>query len=249
MYSSSNKLTGAKAFAACVSSSTRRSLCSWTRPCVTGTPPRNNTCQQQQQRRSFVNSSVYRAADSYLSSNVNDLFSLKDRVVVITGGGRGIGLALAFAVAEAGGQVALIDLLESPHEHYEKLQELCPNLRYYKSDVTSYEILQSTFNEIASDFGRIDGMYVVSLPCTIESVADQSQHHCGRCLPRSAIPGKKPRVCQALLRHQCARNLLQHTARSEADGEAASSRGPFKCGLNCHDRFDSSSPSISRAVH
>jgi sorbose reductase len=96
--------------------------------------------------------------DTYLTSNVFDLFSLKNHVVVITGGARGIGIALAFAVAEAGGLVAIVDALEKPHEHYEKLQEICAKAMFYQSDVTDYGKLKETFDHVVADFGRIDGM-------------------------------------------------------------------------------------------
>jgi hypothetical protein len=64
-----------------------------------------------------------RGADSFLHRTVQDLFSLKGRTVVITGGARGIGLSFGFAVAEAGGNVALVDLLSEPHQHYYKLEK------------------------------------------------------------------------------------------------------------------------------
>lgn len=64
-----------------------------------------------------------RDPDGFLQHNVLDLFSLKERTIVITGGARGIGLALAFAVAEAGGNVAIIDASNNPHEHYQILKK------------------------------------------------------------------------------------------------------------------------------
>lgn len=97
-------------------------------------------------------------SDDYLTTHVFDLFSLKDHVVVITGGARGLGLALAFAVAEAGGKVALVDVLEKPHEHYTRLQQIGSRAEFYRSDVTDFEVLQRTFGDIVADFGRIDGM-------------------------------------------------------------------------------------------
>jgi hypothetical protein len=72
-----------------------------------------------------------RSNDAYLSANVFDLFSLKERVVVITGGARGIGLALGFAVAEAGGVPVMIDANGQPHEHFHILQKMCPKLKLY----------------------------------------------------------------------------------------------------------------------
>lgn len=100
------------------------------------------------------------SVDGYLTANVLDLLSLKGRTIIITGAGRGIGLALAFAVAEAGGKVAIVDAAESPHEYFTKLEGICERVGYYKSDVTDYDRLQTTFASIIEDFGRIDGMYV-----------------------------------------------------------------------------------------
>lgn len=61
--------------------------------------------------------------DRYLTHSVHDLLSLKDRTVVITGGARGLGLAFGFAVAETGGNLAIVDFLDEPHEHFYKLQK------------------------------------------------------------------------------------------------------------------------------
>jgi sorbose reductase len=75
-----------------------------------------------------------RDADAFLRRTVQDLFSLSGRTIVITGGARGIGLALAFAVTEVGGNVAILDALDTPHEHYYKLEKN-PNVKVklYKS--------------------------------------------------------------------------------------------------------------------
>jgi sorbose reductase len=59
----------------------------------------------------------------YLEHSVYDLLSLKKRTVVITGGARGLGLAFALAVAEVGGNVAILDAAEKPHEHFYKIQK------------------------------------------------------------------------------------------------------------------------------
>lgn len=64
-----------------------------------------------------------RDADSFLHRTIHDLFSLKGRTIVITGGARGIGLSFGFAIAEAGGNVAMIDLSSEPHEHFYMLQK------------------------------------------------------------------------------------------------------------------------------
>lgn len=64
-----------------------------------------------------------RENDLYIRRTIPSLFSLKGRVTVVTGGARGIGLALAFAVAEAGSDVAILDILDKPHEHFALLQK------------------------------------------------------------------------------------------------------------------------------
>lgn len=71
-----------------------------------------------------------RDADGFLRRSVQDLFSLAKRTVVITGGARGIGLAFAFAVAEAGGNVAVLDISEEPHPHFHELKERHPEQKF-----------------------------------------------------------------------------------------------------------------------
>lgn len=66
--------------------------------------------------------SLERSVDGYLNRSVQDLMSLKDRTIVITGGARGLGLAFAFAIAEVGGNVAILDALDKPHEHFDLLK-------------------------------------------------------------------------------------------------------------------------------
>lgn len=71
-----------------------------------------------------------RDADGYLRRSVQDLFSLSERTIVITGGARGIGLAFAFAIAESGGNVAVLDVAEEPHAHFQLLSKRFPKQRF-----------------------------------------------------------------------------------------------------------------------
>lgn len=72
--------------------------------------------------------------DRYLENSVQDLLSLKGRTVVITGAARGLGLAFTLAVVEVGGNVAVLDAAEKPHEHFYKIQKQFPNskLEFYR---------------------------------------------------------------------------------------------------------------------
>ncbi|KAH8202904.1 hypothetical protein TruAng_002957 [Truncatella angustata] len=80
-------------------------------------------------------------------------FSLKGRVAIITGGGRGCGLAFATGLAEAGADIAVFDVIE-PVSGYDKLaSEYGVTTRAYKVDVTSPESLAKAFADVKSDFG------------------------------------------------------------------------------------------------
>jgi NAD(P)-dependent dehydrogenase (short-subunit alcohol dehydrogenase family) len=84
----------------------------------------------------------------------NKLFSLRGRTVAVTGGGRGLGITLAGAVIEAGGNAACIDVLPEPSAtEWAALQKLAKlsNLQvsYYNCDITDEESISKTLDTIA----------------------------------------------------------------------------------------------------
>ncbi|KAJ5675993.1 hypothetical protein N7462_008890 [Penicillium macrosclerotiorum] len=86
----------------------------------------------------------------------SDLFSLNGRTVVITGGGRGLGMTLTTAVLEAGGDVACLDLLPEPSpEEWVAVQKLAKSrglqATYTKCDITNEEVTKSLLEKIAAD--------------------------------------------------------------------------------------------------
>lgn len=88
------------------------------------------------------------------------LFSLRNKTVAITGGGRGLGLTLAFAVIEAGGHAALLDLLPEPSEpEYSALTKLAKQssltVSYRKCDVTSEADVISVLDAIESEGSKL----------------------------------------------------------------------------------------------
>lgn len=85
-----------------------------------------------------------------------DGFSLKGRTVVITGGGRGLGLTFANGLAQAGANIAIIDIAEKPSSGYSSL-DYGAQYRYYQGDVTNYKELGLLIDRIATDFGGIHG--------------------------------------------------------------------------------------------
>ncbi|KAH6609026.1 d-arabinitol 2-dehydrogenase [Trichoderma cornu-damae] len=93
-------------------------------------------------------------------------FTMKDRVVVISGGGRGLGLVQAEALLEAGAIVHCIDRLPDPSSDPDSdfsrvarraREELGTSLTYYELDVRNVPELNNIFRRIADERGRLDG--------------------------------------------------------------------------------------------
>lgn len=84
------------------------------------------------------------------------LFSLKGRTVAITGGGRGVGITLAAAVLEAGGNAACIDMLSEPSpKEWQILQEKASStgqsITYHNCDITQEPRLAEVVDSIAKE--------------------------------------------------------------------------------------------------
>lgn len=83
---------------------------------------------------------------------------LHGRVAVVTGGARGLGLEMTDALAQAGADVALIDLLEDQARESAQLIDQQRGVRTasYSVDVTDAGAVDRTFKQIEGDLGRID---------------------------------------------------------------------------------------------
>ena len=82
---------------------------------------------------------------------------LKDKVVVVTGGARGIGRAIATAFADKGAQLALLDMnhaeLDAAKAEYAARGVV---VRTYALNVAKEDQVVGVFNQVAADFGRLD---------------------------------------------------------------------------------------------
>lgn len=94
--------------------------------------------------------------DPQLAPNVMDLFSLKGKVAVITGGGQGIGYAVAEAYAQAGAQVALWDVYDPVKPALQLEQQYKVKVKSYACDVTCAKDVDLTVKQIVAEFGNID---------------------------------------------------------------------------------------------
>jgi 3-oxoacyl-[acyl-carrier protein] reductase len=73
---------------------------------------------------------------------------LKDKVAVITGGAKGIGMAMAKRFGDEGATVIAVDMNDLTYEH--------ENVTGYILNVTDAKACESFFNEIIEKFGKID---------------------------------------------------------------------------------------------
>jgi 3-oxoacyl-[acyl-carrier protein] reductase len=84
---------------------------------------------------------------------------LAKKAIAITGAGQGIGRALALAFAEAGSDLALIDLgQERLDETCEQVRQRGATARTYIANVADEVQVDSTADKIVADFGRFDGL-------------------------------------------------------------------------------------------
>ncbi|KAK3715522.1 hypothetical protein LTR37_007010 [Vermiconidia calcicola] len=89
---------------------------------------------------------------------VTDRMSLKGRNIFVTGGGRGIGFAICKAIAQLGGNVAVIDALPEPVEEFHTLEKKYGTKAFYQTaDVTKENSLGSAFKDAESELGEFHG--------------------------------------------------------------------------------------------
>ena len=80
---------------------------------------------------------------------------LKDKVCVVTGSARSIGLAVAEMYCELGARVALIDLNPEVEEQGRRLAAAGRTVRGYVVDVTDREAVLACFEAIAAELGPV----------------------------------------------------------------------------------------------
>ena len=81
----------------------------------------------------------------------------KDKVVIVTGGGRGIGEAIATGFAKKGAQVVVADILEDvARKVVKEIKSQGGKGLFIKTDVTKTQEVESAAKECADRFGKID---------------------------------------------------------------------------------------------
>ncbi len=85
---------------------------------------------------------------------------LQDKTIVITGGARGLGQAMALRLAAQGANLALIDLDDDALASAKSaaLENGAGSVHTYKVNVTDEDAVVALFDSIASDFGALHGL-------------------------------------------------------------------------------------------
>lgn len=87
---------------------------------------------------------------------LQDKAALQNKVIVVTGGGRGIGQGIAYHLAQLGARLAIIDVNQATIE--ETISRIGIQAKGYVCDITQEAAVEKTFAEISADFGAIHGL-------------------------------------------------------------------------------------------
>ncbi|KAI0868261.1 hypothetical protein GGS24DRAFT_494703 [Hypoxylon argillaceum] len=83
-------------------------------------------------------------------------YSLKGKTAVVTGAARGLGLVFAQGLAEAGANIAVLDI-GTPGSNVEDLaNKYSVRASFYKVDVTNWSQVYDTIEQIEKEFGSVD---------------------------------------------------------------------------------------------
>lgn len=140
-----------------------------------------NTLPQSLHRRSF--SSTLSVKKSTKDVKITDRLSMAGKTVLVTGGGRGIGFAICKAIAQLGGNVAVLDALPEPVPEFETLKTDYGTQAFYERvDVTDESSLQTGFNNIIKESSSIQGCVTAAGIALDKPFFDHTWAECQRVL-------------------------------------------------------------------
>lgn len=103
---------------------------------------------------------------------------LKDKVAVVTGGGRGLGWSISKALVQSGAKLAIVyPPFESyPESKIEELRSLGNQAKAYEADVTDSQTVRKMIKQVVEDFGGIDILVNNAGKLRETSLIDMEEH-------------------------------------------------------------------------
>ncbi len=89
----------------------------------------------------------------------HDIFSLKGKVCIVTGGNQGIGETVAAYIADAGADIAIFDLNDGSSVANKIAEEYGVRAKSYICNVTDPENIKECIRAAAADFGTLDLLF------------------------------------------------------------------------------------------
>jgi len=86
----------------------------------------------------------------------NNLFDISGRVAVVTGGRRGLGLAMSEGLASAGAKLACIDIADQCDELRKMAESHGTELAYFQADLADRSQRSGLADRVVERFGRLD---------------------------------------------------------------------------------------------
>jgi len=85
-----------------------------------------------------------------------EAFQLNGKIALVTGSRRGIGAAIAIALAQAGADVACHGRTPDPGPVCGEIRALGHRTAYFDADLTDFRACSALFESVVSEFGRVD---------------------------------------------------------------------------------------------
>jgi 3-oxoacyl-[acyl-carrier protein] reductase len=102
--------------------------------------------------------------------------SLKEKVSIVTGGGQGLGRAIAIALAQKGCSIAICDLnLESATKVAQEISSMGRKALPLKVDVSKASEVQTMIDHVLKEFGRIDILVNNAGICKVVSIENMTE--------------------------------------------------------------------------
>ncbi len=87
-----------------------------------------------------------------------NMFDLTGKTAIITGGTTGLGRGIAIALAEAGADIVIVDIVDDP-DTKERIAAMGNKVIQIQADLSKFEAIQSVVDKTIAEFGKVDILF------------------------------------------------------------------------------------------